>query len=106
MIKGIKLIALIGVAATFTGCAAVRSPVGNAMIYTGVKGPVVATSQTTWSKTGSSSCHNILGIVAIGDASITAACQDGDITKVHHVDHNSQNVLGLYSRFETIVSGE
>lgn len=44
--------------------------------------------------------------IATGDASIQAACQNGGITKIHHVDHKSMSVLGVYAKYTTVVYGE
>lgn len=57
-------------------------------------------------KTGAATATSILGIVATGDASIEAAAKNGGITRIHHVDHHSKNILGFYSEFTTIVYGE
>ena len=46
-------------------------------------------------KTGRSQAEGII-IVGFGDASISAAAKEGQITKVHHVDSNSLNVLGFF----------
>lgn len=89
-----------------TGCAGVRSPVSNGFLFTAVQGPVAATMADTYSKSGKSSCVAVLGFVSTGDASIEAAMQNGGITKIHHVDHKSMTVLGLFAKFTTIVYGE
>jgi hypothetical protein len=49
-----------------------------------------------------------IGIVAAswGDASISAAMRNGGITRIHHVDHETTNLLGVYARYTTIVYGE
>lgn len=117
-----------------SGCAWATTPVWG--LYTDVKGPLQATSlapggqqargtlpasspmdQTGAAgtqqqsppanmKTGTAMASSILGIVATGDASIEAAAKDGGITRIHHVDHHSKNILGLYAEFTTIVYGE
>jgi hypothetical protein len=80
-------------------------PVGQ--FYTEVKLPVSATSNpNTATKTGTSLCTSILGMVATGDASIEAAKQAGGITKVIHVDHHVKNILGIYGTYTTVVYGE
>ncbi len=94
------------IAFALTGCVAVTSPVSNGLIYTGVSGPVAATAGDTYSKVGKSSCVAILGIVSTGDASIDAAMKNSGITKIHHVDHKSTNILGVFAKFTTIVYGE
>jgi hypothetical protein len=42
----------------------------------------------------------------MGDASISAAAQNGGITRIHHVDHETMNILGIYAKYTTIVYGE
>src|SRR5262249_16919342 len=44
--------------------------------------------------------------VAVGAASIKSAMQNGGITKVHHVETETVNALGFYSRLRVIVYGE
>ena len=51
-------------------------------------------------------CTSILSMVATGDASIEAAMKNGGITKVHHVDWQAKNILGIYGEFKTTVYGE
>jgi len=58
------------------------------------------------SKVGTSEATSILGMVATGDASIEAAKNNGGITKVSHVDFNSDNILGVYGKYTTTVYGE
>jgi len=89
-----------------SGCAFPVSPVGIGFIYTDVKGPVNASSNTKGSKHGQAEAMNILGIVATGDASINAAAGNAGITKVSHVDFKSWSILGLFSKFTTDVYGD
>ena len=99
---------LAGVAAAamiLTGCAGVMSPVSGSL-YMSVKGPLAISPQPGMSKTGTASASSILGLIAMGDASIEAAAKAGGITKIHHVDYESTNILGLYATFTTVVYGE
>ena len=41
-----------------------------------------------------------------GDASLKAAMDNGGITKVHHVDYEVKNILGIVGSTTTIVYGE
>lgn len=89
----------------FSGCAGVMTPaVGT--IYSNTSAPIAATMASDYSKSGTASCSSILGMVATGDASITAAMRNGGITKIHHVDYNSTSILGLYAKMTTTVYGE
>lgn len=94
------------VALFFTSCATIGSPVGMAFLYTDVKSGVAVTSNELGSKIGRSSANNILGIFAIGDASIQVAARSAGITKISHVDQRQSSILGIFSTYETIVYGE
>ncbi|WP_238582904.1 TRL-like family protein [Isoalcanivorax pacificus] len=104
--KIIKLLAMGTMITTLGGCAAAVSPVGNGFLFTSVAGPVNASDNEHSSKTGESCAANILGIVAGGNASIDAAKQKGNISKVSSVDYRSTTVLGMFSQSCTIVKGE
>jgi hypothetical protein len=56
-------------------------------------------------KVGRATMRSILGIYAVGDASIEAAAKNAGITRIHHVDYQSQNLLGVMSDFTVIVYG-
>jgi len=106
MFKNFK-VAGVALAATalMSSCAMVQSPVGG-MLYTDVKSPVAATSNSASSKVGTGSASSYLGAVAIGDASIDAAAKAAGITKIHHVDAHSKNILGLVATYTVYVYGE
>ena len=88
-----------------SGCAVTLTPV-TGFIYSDVKGPLQATSNEGSMKTGTSEATSILGLVGTGDASIEAAMKDGKITKIHHVDYHTKNILALYAKLTVIVYGE
>jgi len=92
-------------AGSFMGCAMVTAPV-NGGVYTDLKAPVTATSNTGSAKVGTGECTSILGIVATGDCSISGAMKNGNITKIHHVDHDAMSVLWLYAKYTIRVYGE
>jgi len=96
-------LALAGVVA-LSGCTARAIGPVVAAITVDEKGPV-SMGADTGTKVGKSKAEGIL-VVGYGDASISAAMKDGGITKVHHVDREILNVLGIYARSETIVYGE
>ena len=100
------MVALLAVS-FMTGCVApYASPVYGGLITSDVKGPIAVgdpTAQCT--KEGTAEATGII-LFATGDASIDAAMKDGGITKIHHVDCKVFSVLGLYTKWETIVYGE
>ena len=93
------------------GCAGfLTAPVvpPTAVIYTDMKAPmdVDLNSTSPGSKSGSASTQNILGLVSWGDASVEAAAADGGIGTVNHADYQFFNILGIYSKFTTVVHGD
>jgi hypothetical protein len=87
-----------------TGCAIAHGPV-TAGIGMDMKGPVAMGTATGSSKVGRAEAWGIL-VYATGDASISAAMKNGGITRVHHVDNETTNLLGIYAKYITIVYGE
>ena len=98
MIVGAMLVVML-----LGGCAMV-TPM-NGSLYTDVKGPIAVGSAATGSKVGTAKSTAIIGI-ATGDSSIETAMANGGITKVHHVDCQSKNILGIYAEYITTVYGE
>lgn len=99
-----KLAVLTMSSVLLAGCATVV-PVG--ALYTDVQLPVSnATGSVSYSKTGTSTSQSILGLVAWGDGSIRAAADNGKIVKINSIDYKADSVLGVYSKYTTIVYGE
>ena len=102
--KKIGLVIALGAVGMLMGCA-LMLPMGS--LYTKVKVPVTATGNSgVSSKTGEATCISVLALVAVGDCSIDAAKKNGGITKVNHVDWDTENILGIYGKYKVIVSGE
>jgi len=94
-----------------SGCAGCyRAPVmpGMGSFYADVHAPLDVDNDGTVivEKHGEATAENVLGLIVTGDASIAAAAKAGKITKVSHVDYKFKNILGIYSKFTTIVYGE
>jgi hypothetical protein len=92
-------------ASVLAGCAVVGHAPVTAPITLNEKGPVSAGSAAGSAKVGRASAWGIL-VFATGDASISTAMANGGIARVHHVDHETFNILGIYARYTTIVYGE
>jgi len=88
-----------------SSCAMVKAPLSG-YLYTDVQSPLAVTDNGGSSKVGSAKAASILGIVATGDASVTAAAKAAGITKIHHVDQHAKNILGIYAQYEITVYGE
>ena len=99
-----KIIGYMSIAFILGGCAT-AVPIGT--VYTGVKLPVLATAiEGNAPKVGMATCTSVLSMFAWGDASINTAKKNGGISKVHHVDWEASNILGLYGKYTVIVYGE
>jgi hypothetical protein len=92
-------------ASFLTGCTTVGHAPVTSLVTLREKGPVSAGSAAGSSKVGRSEAWGIL-VFATGDASISAAMQNGGITRIHHVDHETSSFLGVYAKYTTIVYGE
>ena len=91
-------------AVLLTGCAVGQGPVVAPFAFD-LRGPVSAGSAAGQSKVGRATAVGIV-MFAHGDASISAAMANGGITRIHHVDHETLNIFGLYAKYTTIVYGE
>ena len=86
------------------GCVVGVGPV-IAPVTINMKGPVSAGPAAGSPKVGRADAWGFW-FFATGDASISAAMQNGGITRIHHVDHETLNILGIYAKYTTIVHGE
>ena len=99
------LVLSVGLVSLLTGCmvwteGAVMAPIQI------TKSPVeVGDTTVGMSKVGRSQAEGII-LVSFGDATIATAAKAGNITKIHHVDSEEINVLGLYARKTIVVYGE
>ena len=94
----------ISVLVLLAGCAT-SYPVGS--IYTKLQLPVDATGNMgDATKVGKAESMSILALVAIGDSSINTAKKNGNISKIHYVDWDVENILGIIGRYKVTVYGE
>ncbi|MCC2637201.1 MAG: hypothetical protein K0Q68_920 [Moraxellaceae bacterium] len=100
-----RLLAASTLAIVLSGCAVANAPV-NGLLYSSVTGPVGVTgSADKPTKVGRSTARSFFGLYATGNASIEEAAKNGGITKIHHVDHETQVILGVVADYTTVVYG-
>ncbi len=112
--KKIALLTVVGLMLVFTvGCAGgvyvtpVQPPPG--LMFARLNGPIsnnFDAGAVVTMKKGTATSENVLGLVSVGDCSLSAAAQDGNIRKIHYADYQFENILGVYSKFTTVVYGE
>ncbi len=94
-----------------TGCGAFIAFGGGGTLYQDTKTPLGdisywGPSTSSAAKKGEASYTSILGILATGDASLKEAMETGGITKIHHIDQQVTNILGIIATYKIIVYGE
>src|SRR4030095_4612228 len=99
-----SLVLALSCAALITGCALGHGPV-IAPLHLGMKGRVSAGPATAGPKTGKAEAWGIV-LFATGDASISAAASNGGDSKHTFGAHRTDNILGIYAKYTTIVYGE
>lgn len=100
-----KQLAIAAFAATMlSGCATVQTPLFGGL-FTSVKAPVDSENVAPVNKAGKACATSILGLIALGDASIEKAKRDSGIANVATVDTSATSFLTLYGRYCTIITG-
>jgi hypothetical protein len=103
--SGSRLVVILCCAALLTGCSAWGHGPVTALVTLDMKGPVAVGPGTASTKVGRAEAWGIL-VFATGDASISTAMRNGGITRVHHVDHETMTILGVYAKYTTVVYGD
>jgi hypothetical protein len=99
-----KLMALGLIASLAVGCASTQ-PVGG-LLYSDVSGPINATSTPRGPAKGQACAASYLGLIGMGDASISAAAKAGGVVNISHVEQKSFSVFfGVYMQYCTLVWG-
>jgi hypothetical protein len=99
----------LGAASLVSGCAGFAfAPNGatQGSIYTGTQATTGVTSNKVGSKMGEACAMSILGVVSLGDLTVTTAAKAGGITTISNVDHEFTNIIGVYSKYCTRVYGD
>ena len=105
--KLVTLLAVCALAFALSGCAVTPNSAIIAPLNMRQKSPVAVgnTTDVEPMKVGTAMSEGIL-FIGFGNASIKKAMEAGNITRIHHVDSESLNVMGIYSRYEVKVYGE
>jgi uncharacterized membrane protein YagU involved in acid resistance len=107
--RALWVLGAMSVAVGITGCMIVEAPIRGVM-GTEVKWGEEVTGKSSSPnpealKEGKACAESILGLVARGDATVTAAKENGKIREVHVIDHSARNFLGIVGEWCTIVRG-
>lgn len=98
--------AIAGIGMTMTGCVMVGpcAAVSPLTLDVGTPAPFVDNSVKP-ERRGEASATGII-LFTKGDCSISEAMKNGRITKIHHIDYKTSNILGIAGTQTTIVYGE
>ena len=101
--KYIALVAALASATLLSSCGGLGTrPMG--VVYAKVADPVAATN-SSGARTGTATATSYFGVVALGDSSIEAAKANGGISTVSSVDVQRENILGIITKYTTVVKG-
>lgn len=89
---------------SLTACQPVASPLVG-IIFNETKYGDSISANAGATKEGKACATTILGWVAQGDASISAAKAAGGVNSIAYVDHTAKNILGVWAEWCTIVKG-
>ena len=107
--KLVTLVALCSLVAVFAGCAVTPNSAVIAPLNVRQQSPVAVGNTADMNvenlKVGTAMSEGIL-FIGFGDASIKTAMENGNIDTIHHVDSESLNIMGIYSRYIVKVYGE
>ena len=75
-----------------------------------VRGPApiynIKTDSETFNGVGQSTSYSLFNFFKWGDASLTDALREGSIVKVHHIDYESSDFIGIFQSYSTLVYGQ
>ncbi len=107
MLLGICLVSVYASGCAGFAYAPVIPPQG--IIYTKIEAPISTNfdgATPVAQKSGKATAMSILGLVALGDASVDAAAREGNLSTIHYADYTLLHVFGVYTEFTTVVYGE
>ncbi len=98
-------------AMALSGCAGVafmgRPVMGTTSLYASTAAREFINEQTRLGNKSAEGCvTSILGIVTTGDATASDAARKANITRITHVDHKFENILGIYAKYCVTVFGD
>ncbi|OJH40836.1 hypothetical protein BON30_07845 [Cystobacter ferrugineus] len=106
-----KLSAVALLTLTLSGCAGVafmgRPVIGTTSLYASTSAREFINEQARLGNKSAEGCvMSILGIVTTGDATASDAARKANITRITHVDHKFENILGIYAKYCVTVFGD
>lgn len=75
-------------------------------IYNDATMAVAANPGVQATKTGKACANSYVGLIATGDASVETAMKNAGITKVATMNQHTNNILGVYGEYCTVVTGQ
>ncbi|MGN0865345.1 MAG: TRL-like family protein [Akkermansia sp.] len=96
-----NILALSALALALVSCDSAR-PMG--ALYSNTACPVSA-GAGSGARTGTAQAVSYLGLIAVGDCSIEKAKANGGISTISSVDIKRENILGIVTKYVTVVKG-
>ncbi|MFW6457137.1 MAG: TRL-like family protein [Planctomycetota bacterium] len=105
MKKCLTLLCLVATFPFLAGCMSASTAQVSAPVMQSNDAGRVGDQSISANKTGMATAKGIV-LFYFGDNSIDTAMKNGNISRIHHVDYKTLNVLGVYVKRTTIVHGE
>ncbi len=109
MKKLLLLTVLLAMSSTLSGCYAgfvYGGKVSNGFLFAETKTGEQMDGNTIGSKTGEACSESILGLITTGDTSYITAAKNAGIKKISTIDNRYKNILGFYSTYCVVVTGD
>jgi hypothetical protein len=104
MLRVITIVALVVLLVSATGCVSVMMP-AQGSVYADVAWSQDITANAGATKSASATATSFFGIVALGDVTVSTLAAKAGITKIHHIDTHTKNIIG-YGVLTVTVYGE
>jgi hypothetical protein len=104
--ENMRTFGLLVLAFSLSACAPTFNRSGPGIIVTQTKDAQFVDNSVRSVKKGEACSQRILSVVAFGDASVEAAKSAASISKVATMDTEYFNILGVYGRACTVVTGQ
>jgi predicted component of type VI protein secretion system len=99
------LLAVVALVPLLSACVMTTTTQAQAPVMKSVDPGMVGDQTVSPTKKGVAEAEGII-LFYFGDNSIQAAMDENNITRIHHVDYETLNVLNIYVKRKTIVYGE
>jgi len=101
----VVLVVIFAATVLLSGCATLY-PIGSMYVNMKLPGNMGDGKDVTYTKVGKAQGFSIFSMIAMGDASLEKAIQNGGLKTVKYSDYHVNNFLGIYGTYTTTAYGD